>query len=138
MSPRSSSSLKCSQLAQSGTSIELLRFESLVEPVGGEGSEDDALLQITAAGHAALRDLLNANVRTPVDGVAQLIMALKLRFLHLLRVDEQRDQIDRLIEMSETECARLAELRQLHGGEPGFLAAWLDHEVAPSRAFSGS
>ena len=113
-----------------GTSIELLRFESLVEPVGGADAEDDAPLQITAAGHAALRNLLNANVRTPVDGVAQMILALKLRFLHLLRADEQRDQINRLIEMSETECARLAQLRQRHGGEPGFLAAWLDHEVA--------
>ena len=108
----------------------MLRFETLVEPVEGEGREDNALLQITAAGHTALRALLHANVRTPADGVAQLILALKLRFLHVLPADEQRDQIDRLIEMTETESARLADLRQRHAGEPGFLAAWLDHEIA--------
>jgi hypothetical protein len=111
-----------------GSSLELLRFEGLVEPVAG-GSED-APLVLTAAGWAALTTLLTASVRSPVDAVSKLILALKLRFLHLLPAADQAAQIAAMIDASETERARLADLRDRHADEPGHLSAFLAHDLA--------
>ncbi len=113
-----------------GSSLELLRFEGLVQPVEGAGMEDNALLAITQAGSAALEELLESSIRSPVDGISKLIVALKLRFLHLLAPAKRRQQIERLAELSEGERARLKDLRASHGEEAGHLAAWLDHEIA--------
>ncbi len=113
-----------------GSSLELLRYEGLVEPVKGTGMEDNALLALTEAGGAALEELLESNIRSPVDGISKLIVALKLRFLHLLAPAKRREQIERLGEMSEGERARLMDLRAGLDGEAGHLGAWLDHEIA--------
>jgi len=117
-----------------GTSIELLRFEGLVEPVEGRGMEDNALLEITEAGRGELRTLLTSSVRTPVDGVNKLVLALKMRYLHLLSPDDRREQFDMLIEASEAELARLEDLANRHGGEQGYLAAWNQHDIAQVRS----
>jgi DNA-binding PadR family transcriptional regulator len=111
-----------------GTSIELLRLEGLVEPVERGGMADDALLQITEAGRAALESLLKSRVRSPVDDLNKLVLALKLRFLHLLEPGERREQIDLLVEATEGEINRLRDLRAHHSA--GLLAQWLDHDLA--------
>ena len=110
-----------------GTSIELLRLEGLVEPAEGGGMADNALLRITEAGRAELTSLLKSRVRSPVDDLNKLVLALKLRFLHLLEPSERREQIDLLIEATESEINRLNDLRAHHGG--GLLAQWLDHDL---------
>src|SRR5258708_9949928 len=66
-----------------GTSIELLRFEGLIEPIDGQGMEDNAEMRLTAAGTSALHELLIAPLRSPLNDIRRLILALKLRFLHL-------------------------------------------------------
>src|ERR1700730_182447 len=76
-----------------GTSVELLRYEGLIEAVGGRGMEDNALLQITASGRAALFELLRAGLTTPLNPFNKLFLAIKLRFLHLLAPAEQAEQI---------------------------------------------
>lgn len=111
-----------------GTSLELLSYEGLVEPVDGEAASDDASLKITAAGHEAFHTLMTSNVRAPVNEVSKLVIALKMRFLHLLSEEDRRDQADMLAEMCETELARLNELRSGYGQEP--LAQWLDLEIS--------
>lgn len=111
-----------------GTSVELLKYEGLVE-ADGEGLADDAELHITGAGRAALETLLTARLRSGAAELNKLIMALKFRFLHLLGEDDQRAQADHLIEVCENELARLDDLRQFHGEDPGFLIAWLDHDI---------
>ena len=85
---------------------------------------------MTEAGREELRFLLVSNVRSPVDGVSQLVFALKLRFLHLLLPEDARDQIERMREISETERARLIDLKRRYGTEPGEFDAWLDLELA--------
>lgn len=119
------------QLDLMGTSIEMLRYEGLVDPVDGEGMEDDALLAITPAGERELHTLLTARLRPGTD-LSKLIVALKMRFLHLLEPADQRDQADLLIETVEGELARLADLRGFSASEEGHdshLVAWLDHEL---------
>ena len=113
-----------------GTSLEMLRYEGLIEAVDGLGMEDNALLQVTASGRADFDTLMRANVRAPsTDGFNKLVIALKMRFLHMLDVESQREQVDLLILLHEQERARLADLRKSHADDPGLLDAWLDHDL---------
>lgn len=112
-----------------GTSIELLRLEGLVAAVDGQGMEDDATLELTEAGRRELRTLLTANIRAATTDLNKLIVALKFRFLHLLAEAERIAQVDLLTEASERELARLEDLRRHHADDPGYLAAWLDHDI---------
>jgi hypothetical protein len=116
-----------------GTSLEMLRYEGLIEALDGSGMEDNALLGATPAGRTEFDTLMRANVRTPsADGLNKLVIGLKLRFLHLLDNEAQRDQIDHLVALHETELARLADLKRADGkaGSGGYFAAWLEHDIA--------
>ena len=110
-----------------GHSIELLKYEGLVETIAGEG--DDALLRITDDGRAELRSLLVANVRPSSTELTKLVIALKFRFLHLLDPAAQRSQIGMLVDVCERELTRLSDLRAHHAGDEGCLAIWLDHDM---------
>ena len=112
-----------------GQSIELLKYEGLVEAVDGVGMEDDAVLVITDAGHIELKTLLTANIRTAATEINKLVVALKFRFLHLLDNADKVSQAELLIETTESELARLEDLRQHHDGDEGYLASWLDHDI---------
>lgn len=115
-----------------GTSIELLRYEGLVTAVEGQGMEDDALLAITEQGIKVLQTLLTARLR-PASDLTKLVVALKMRFLHLLSDDDKRSQIDMLIDVTETELARLEDLAESSADEGELFGRWLDHEIAQSR-----
>ncbi len=108
--------------------LELLKVEGLVEAV--EGDADNALLRITKDGRDELATLMTSNVRAPVNDINKLIIALKMRFLHLLPIEDRRIQIEVMMEMAEREIARLSDLRQHHASGQGHLVAWLDHDIA--------
>ena len=110
-----------------GHSLELLKYEGLVETV--EGSGDHALLRITAEGRAEMRTLLTANLRPSNTEINILITALKFRFMHLLSPDEQRLQAELLIDSAERELDRLRDLRDHPTGSTRFLVDWLDHHI---------
>ena len=114
-----------------GPPIELLKVEGLVEPAE---AGDDAPIRVTEAGMAELRRLLGANLRGPVGEFNKLVIALKMRFLHLLDRDGQLAQTELLIEVCERELARLTDLRGHHAGETGHLVDWLDHDIAQVEA----
>lgn len=111
-----------------GLSVELLRYEGLVQAVDGQGMEDDALIAVTEAGRRELKTLLTARLR-PGSDLSKLIIALKFRFLHLLEPAEQRAQAEMLMDACESELARLLDLRQHHADDGGHLLAWLDHDI---------
>lgn len=120
------------QLDLMGMSIELLRYEGLVEAIDGAGMEDDAQVAITEAGRRELHSLLTARLRPGTD-LSKLIIALKMRFLDLLEIKEQRAQADLLIEMVESELTRLIDLRgsfATNDSDPCHLTDWLDHDIA--------
>ncbi|MDP6787388.1 MAG: hypothetical protein QF830_09665 [Rhodospirillales bacterium] len=112
-----------------GTSIELLKYEGLVEAVDGTDPGDDAVLALSEAGRRQLDVLITANLRSGASELNKVVMTLKFRFLHLLDTEGQRAQADLLIDVCANELARLDDLRQHHAGEPGFLVAWLDHDI---------
>ncbi|MGB0571627.1 MAG: hypothetical protein ACPGQM_06055 [Alphaproteobacteria bacterium] len=112
-----------------GLSIEVLRAEGLVQPTTELADPADETLELTDAGRDELRTLMISNLRSPVDGNSQLVFALKLRFLHLLSDSDAQDQVERMREISETEHARLVDLKHRYGSEPGQFDAWLDLEL---------
>jgi len=110
-----------------GASVELLKYEGLVEVVSVENSEEQ--MQITDKGHQEFLGLLTANIRASDSDLNKLIEALKFRFLHLLDTSEQRQQAELLIERTDIELARLTDLHQHFEGGSKFLMQWLDRDV---------
>jgi hypothetical protein len=107
----------------------------LVAAREGSGLEDDALLEITPAGRAAFLVLAQANVRSPSsDDLNKLVIALKMRFLHLLPREVRVEQIQALIGLFERELARLEDLAQAYGDEPGYFAGWLAQDITQNHA----
>jgi DNA-binding PadR family transcriptional regulator len=118
-----------------GTSIELLRHEGLIEPVGrragpSQSLSADTTVQLTDGGRAALKELLTSRVRAPMTDLSRMVVALKLRFLHLLDRAEQKAQFEMLVELADAELARLADLRAQNAGPDNALGDWLDQEIA--------
>jgi DNA-binding PadR family transcriptional regulator len=115
--------------------LELLKVEGLVETsAGGDGATENENLRLSATGQDELHRLMSANVRAPINDINKLIIALKMRFLHLLAPAEQRLQAETMAELSERELARLTELRAHHAGDGGHLVAWLDQDIAQVEA----
>lgn len=111
-----------------GPSIEVLRFEGLIEEQRPD--DEDTPFALTDAGRAEFEQLMRAAIRVPMTDFNRLVLVLKLRFLHLLSADDQRDQVDMMIEASTIEQARLKELTARHGEEATSLPDWLAHETA--------
>ncbi len=111
-----------------GLSIELLRYEGLVQATDGKGMEDDAVLTITESGQRELKTLLTARLR-PSSDLTKLVVALKFRFLHLLQASERAAQLDMLLDATESELARLEDLREASQTEADALKGWLDHDI---------
>lgn len=114
-------------------SIELLRYEGLVELVDGIGMEDDALLRISPAGEAEFRRLMTARMR-PSSDLGKLVTALKFRFVHLLDEADRMHQLDLLTDTCETELNRLLDLKASGTVAEGDFPAWLDLEIAQAEA----
>jgi DNA-binding PadR family transcriptional regulator len=114
--------------------LELLKVEGLVDQVAANAEGEGALLRITDAGQAELQRLLASNVRPQVTDVNKLIIALKMRFLHLLPTEQQLEQSDLLVEIFERELARLTDLRSHEPASGGELPAWLDLEIGTTQA----
>lgn len=123
-----------------GTSIELLRHEGLIEPIGRRAGPSQSLgadtsVQLTEDGRAALIELLSSRVRAPMTDLTRMVVALKLRFLNLLSREQQKAQFEMLIELTTAELARLADLRGTdlpaqHSGPDDPLGEWLSLEIA--------
>ena len=112
-------------LELTGPSIEMLRYEGLVEPVN---EDTDPPLTLTAEGRTELLTLLQATVRPPLTDMSKLVIALKMRFLPLLTPDQRRDQADLLIDAGELELARLSDLRDPAAKDP-YFQDWLKHDI---------
>lgn len=110
-----------------GGSIELMRVEGLID---ADGSDEDAPLRPTERGRKVLLDLLAAPLKTPINDVGRVIVALKLRFLDLLPVADQPEQIELLVDALEGDRARLVDLQTRLAHEPSALDSWLDLEIA--------
>lgn len=114
--------------------LELLKVEGLIEKLNENDESDNTLLRITGAGREEVTRLLCAGVRAPTSDVSKLILAIKLRLLHLLDQDERARQVDLLAEVAEKELARLEDLKHSGKQADGLLDEWLDLEIDQARA----
>ncbi|HZS82324.1 MAG TPA: hypothetical protein VFA50_05610 [Stellaceae bacterium] len=113
-----------------GTSVELLRYERLIEPGEDDAVAEEPLLRLTAAGREMLLALLRLPLKAPGSQFNRLFLALKLRFLHLLPAAGQAEQIGLISDWYRCERERLAELRRHPAANSALLLAWLDQETA--------
>src|SRR3546814_4462909 len=118
--------IMCPSFDLEGVSCERLKDECRVEnrsnaskpdtvndgddPESDDPESDDRELTVTPEGLAELRRLLSANVRPQISDLNKLIVALKMRFLHLMEPAERRVQAELLHEICERELARLIDL----------------------------
>ena len=116
-----------------GPPVALLKVEGLIEVEGGEEGAP-APMRITSAGRAEFERLMGAALRPPVNDLNKLVLALKLRFLHLVGPEERRMQAEAMVEMAEQELVRLQDLHRRHRAESGFLPRWLEHEIGEAEA----
>jgi hypothetical protein len=112
-----------------GTSLELMRYEGLIEAKAGTGMIDNAEMRLTPAGQEALRTLLKTGLRAPGIEFSHLVLALKLRFLQLLDEGDRRVQLALIREWYASEIIRLAELRDRHGARSPLFRRWVEREI---------
>jgi DNA-binding PadR family transcriptional regulator len=112
-----------------GTSLELLRYEGLIEAEAGTGMVDNAEMRITPAGRAALVRLLKAPLMAPSVEVNRLVLALKLRFLPILGAGDRGEVRAQIREWYAGEIARYEELRARHGTRSAPFRRWLDRQI---------
>ena len=117
-----------------GAPLEVLKVEGLITPVEPAAEGEDAALTVTEQGRAEMLRLLAANVRPQVSDLNKLIIALKMRFLHLMDAETQKVQAELLHDTTERELTRLTDLRSHHAGDSGYLPQWLDLEIAQTQA----
>ncbi len=114
-----------------GSSLEVLRLEGLIEPAGGKVG-DEAMMRLTATGRDTFERLMMSSLRTPMNDIQRLALALKLRYLQQLPAEDQADQVDMLLEQTEIELARLQDLRTSAGA--ALFNEWLDQEIGHMRS----
>jgi len=112
-----------------GTSIELLKLEGLIAPVGDETDRDSEMLRLTGDGRLALEAYLKTNIRPGTSDLNKLVIALKLRFIDVLGAEERLDQLEGLKRMYEGEQARLRDLAGHDEWSEGLMPNWLDIEL---------
>lgn len=112
-----------------GSSLQLLKLEGLVREECAGGSYSDAQLSLTKAGRDKFVELMQGNVRDTSGELSRLIMALKMRFLHLLDEDIRREQIEILQDVCELDLERVLSLREEHTSEAPHFTGWLEMEI---------
>ncbi|MBL8701070.1 MAG: hypothetical protein JNK67_22030 [Alphaproteobacteria bacterium] len=122
-----------------GTSIESLRYQGLIEPVGpraapGQSLTGDTTVRITEQGRELFLELMTSRIRTPMTDLSKLVVALKLRFLDRIDRAERRVQLEQLQSASEQELARLQDLRSQHEAPGDLLGEWLAQDIVQTES----
>jgi len=112
-----------------GPSLELFKVEGLIEAHATNQKSDEQVMHLTESGGQEFRRLMTTKLRGPMGEVNKLIVALKMHFLKLLPIDDQRAQMEMLEEACDRELARLGDLRSHHADENTPLLPWLDLEI---------
>jgi DNA-binding PadR family transcriptional regulator len=117
-----------------GSSIELLRYQGLIEATDGQGMADNAVMRIRPEGKAALLDLLEARLGQGQGDISRLTLQLKLRFLAQLPEEAQQTQRAHIVETIESELTQLREVLRRQEAAPAIFKDWVDRDI---RALEG-
>ena len=89
-------------------------------------------MRLSRTGRDAFISLMQARLRAPMNDTQKLALALKLRYLHHLDLEDRMDQVELLLELTEAELARLRDLQHQEkqsGNASGYLDEWLEIEI---------
>ncbi|MDJ0683102.1 MAG: hypothetical protein QNJ84_00225 [Alphaproteobacteria bacterium] len=114
-----------------GSSLEVLRLEGLIEGRDG-ASGDAAIMTLTDAGHSAFETLMAAPLRAPLNDIQRLSLALKMRYLDGIAEDDRLDQMEMVLEIAESEIARLEDIADAAG--PDVFSEWRAAELGRAQA----
>lgn len=95
----------------------------------GEGTLTDDALETTAAGRAAIVDLLREPIDASCDGLTGACMSAKLCFLHHLPLAERGEGRESLARLYESGIERLRRLDQSSFPAPEFARFAVRHEI---------
>ena len=109
-----------------GIPLEVLKVEGLVE---GDNKSEEALLSLTKTGREEFTYLMASSLRAPVTDMSKLIIAIKMRLLHLSDLKTQVMQINLLVDIFERQLTRLLELKQGYSTNNGQFDGWLDLDI---------
>ena len=113
---------------QAGASLNMA-LEGLVKEDSGNAAFSDGQLILTQQGHDKFVELMQGNLRDTSGELSRLIMALKMRYLHLLDDDIRREQLEILQDVCELDLERVLALREEHANEASNFTGWLEMEV---------
>ncbi|WP_339779283.1 hypothetical protein [uncultured Thalassospira sp.] len=116
-----------------GSSLQLLKLEGLVRETCGTGGKGEGELSLTDAGRRKFDELMQGTLRDTSGELSRLVMALKMRFLHLLDAETRQDQIEILQDVCELELDRMLALREQHINDVGAFVGWIDMEISRLR-----
>ncbi|MEE2745875.1 MAG: hypothetical protein VX617_03220 [Pseudomonadota bacterium] len=109
-----------------GESLELLKYEGLIQTIESSKENHDPALKITKEGVKVLNILLSSNIRAGNSELDKLIVALKLRFLYFLPEKDQLEQLEIIIDISSNEITRLESLIEKKDNN---LNLWLKNDI---------
>ncbi|PKR51735.1 hypothetical protein [Thalassospira marina] len=113
-----------------GSSLQLLKLEGLVRETCSAGGKGEGELSLTDAGRSKFNELMQGTLRDTSGELSRLVMALKMRFLHLLDDETRRDQVEILQDVCELDLDRMLALRDQHEHDEGAFIGWIDMEIA--------
>ncbi len=109
-----------------GTPLEVLKVEGLVSL---DKASEDQTLSLTNAGQEEFSYLMGSNLRAPVTDMSKLVIAIKMRLLHLADKTTQTMQVSLLVDIYERQLNRLLELKQGYSITKGQFDNWLDLDI---------
>ncbi|KLN60542.1 hypothetical protein WH96_12635 [Kiloniella spongiae] len=109
-----------------GTPLEVLKVEGLVSL---DKTSDAETLSLTDAGQEEFVYLMGSNLRAPITDMSKLIIAIKMRLLHLADQTTQTMQVNLLVDIYERQLNRLLELKQGYSTTEGQFGSWLDLDI---------
>ncbi|WP_020592664.1 hypothetical protein [Kiloniella laminariae] len=112
-----------------GTPLEVLKVEGLVK----KSPDNETELCLTETGREEFNELMASNLRAPVTDMSKLIIAIKMRLLHLADEKTRNMQINLLVDIHERQLNRLLELKQGYTPAKGEFSGWLDQDITHTR-----
>ncbi len=118
-----------------GTPLEVLKIEGFVESAPLDHSEqrssDSPALVLTARGREEFERLMASNLRAPLNDMSKLVLAIKMRFLHLAPRQTQQAQYLLLVDIYDHQLERLQDLKARDKKTVATeFTGWLDLEIA--------
>ena len=112
-----------------GSNIDELLGRGLIDCVDSGRNRDTTQYAITDQGRGLLDGLLRTPLQSSATGLDPAAISLKVCFLDLLDHPARREQLNRIIELYQTDTAHLRDAIQRCACEWEYVPSWMELEV---------